>query len=76
MAPRYRSLGIKIGTPSSTVNRSFREAFVQLPTLLVALASLILWVVLVFVMGPQPGVVHLLLALGTTLLVRWWALRA
>lgn len=48
----------------------------QLPTLLVALASLILWVVLAFVMGPRPGVVHLLLALGTTLLVRWWALRA
>jgi hypothetical protein len=76
VAPRYRSLGIKIGTPSSTVNRSVCEAFVQLPTLIVALASLILWGVLVFVMGPQPGVIHLLLALGTTLLVRWWALRA
>lgn len=48
----------------------------QLPTLLVALASLVLWVVLAFVMGPQPGVAHLLLALGTTLLVRWWALHA
>ncbi len=45
-------------------------------TFLLALASLIAWVVLAFVLGPQPGVVHLLLALGTTLLVRWWALRA
>ncbi|HYF38142.1 MAG TPA: hypothetical protein VD930_00545 [Gemmatimonadales bacterium] len=48
----------------------------KLPTLLLALASLVLWVVLAFVMGVKPGVVHLLLALGSTLLVRWWALRA
>ncbi|HET6837665.1 MAG TPA: hypothetical protein VFH24_06445 [Gemmatimonadales bacterium] len=47
----------------------------QLPTLLLALASLVLWVILAFVLGPKPGVVHLLLALGTTLLVRWGALR-
>ena len=47
----------------------------HLPTLLLALASLVLWVVLAFVLGPKPGAVHLLLALGTTLLVRWWALR-
>jgi hypothetical protein len=26
--------------------------------------------------APHTGVIHLLLALGTTLLVRWWALRA
>jgi hypothetical protein len=49
---------------------------VQLPTLILALVSLLVWVVLAFVIGPQPGAVHLLLALGTTLLVRWWALRA
>jgi hypothetical protein len=48
----------------------------KLPTLLIALVSLLVWVVLAFVLGPQPGSVHLLLALGTTLLVRWWALRA
>jgi hypothetical protein len=47
----------------------------MLATLLLALASLIAWAVLTFGLGPQPGVVHLLLALGTTLLVRWWALR-
>ncbi|HET6798219.1 MAG TPA: hypothetical protein VFH40_13750 [Gemmatimonadales bacterium] len=45
-------------------------------TLLLALASLVTWAILTFVAGPQPGAVHLLLALGTTLLVRWWALRA
>jgi hypothetical protein len=49
---------------------------VRLPTLLLALGSLIAWGVLAFALGPQPGSVHLLLALGTTLLVRWWALRA
>jgi hypothetical protein len=48
----------------------------MLGTLLLALVSLAAWAVLVFGRGPQPGVVHLLLALGTTLLVRWWALRA
>jgi len=47
----------------------------MLATLLLALASLIAWAVLTFGLGPHPGVVHLLLALGTTLLVRWWALR-
>jgi hypothetical protein len=44
-------------------------------TLLIAIASLVVWAILTFVVGPQPGIVHLLLALGTTLLVRWWALR-
>ena len=47
----------------------------MLITLLVALISLVAWAVLTFGLGPQPGAVHLLLALGTTLLVRWWALR-
>ena len=48
----------------------------QLSTLLIAVVSLVLWVILAFILGPKPGVVHLLLALGSTLLVRWWALRA
>ncbi|HKP49026.1 MAG TPA: hypothetical protein VJU17_03355 [Gemmatimonadales bacterium] len=47
----------------------------MLATLLLAIASLVVWAVLTFGLGPQPGAVHLLLALGTTLLVRWWALR-
>ncbi len=38
----------------------------MLATLLLALASLVAWAVLTFGLGPQPGVVHLLLALGTT----------
>jgi hypothetical protein len=44
-------------------------------TLLLALLCLIVWGLLAFALGPQPGAVHLLLAVGTTLLVRWWALR-
>jgi hypothetical protein len=46
------------------------------PTLLIAVLCLIAWAILTFVTGPQPGLVHLLLAVGTVLLVRWWALRA
>jgi hypothetical protein len=46
------------------------------PTLLIAIVSLAAWAVLTFVTGPYPGAVHLLLALGAVLLVRWWALRA
>jgi hypothetical protein len=45
-------------------------------TLLIAIISLVAWAILTFVTGPQPGAVHLLLALGSVLLVRWWALRA
>jgi hypothetical protein len=44
-------------------------------TLVLALVSLAAWAVLTFGVMPHTGVVHLLLALGTTLLVRWWALR-
>lgn len=42
---------------------------------IIALAALLLWVVLVFIRPVPFGAVHLLLGLGTTLLVRWWALR-
>jgi hypothetical protein len=45
-------------------------------TLLAAVGSLIAWIVLVFFTSVSAGAVHLLLALGSTLLVRWWALRA
>jgi hypothetical protein len=51
----------------------------QLPvlaTILIAIISLGVWAYLVFGSVVQHGAVHLLLALGTTLLVRWWALRA
>jgi len=46
------------------------------PTLLVSLAALVLWAFLTFASGPHGGAIHLLLGLGTILLVRWWALRA
>jgi hypothetical protein len=45
-------------------------------TLLLAVVSLGAWAVLAFGVTPHSGAVHLLLAFGATLLVRWWALRA
>ncbi len=45
-------------------------------TLLVAIASLLAWIVLVFATPITAGAIHLPLALAATLLVRWWALRA
>ena len=45
-------------------------------TLILAIVSLVAWALLTFGVGPHSGAIHLLLALGTTLLVRWWALRA
>ena len=48
---------------------SSRIAFV------LAVAALALWYVLVFVVRVQAGAVHLLLAVGTMLAVRWWARR-
>lgn len=46
------------------------------PTLLLALVSLAAWSVLTFGTALNNGAIHLLLALGTTLLVRWWGQRA
>jgi hypothetical protein len=48
----------------------------MLPTLILAVVSLVAWAVLTFGTSVSSGAIHLLLALGTTLLVRWWALRA
>lgn len=44
-------------------------------TLVLALAALVLWFILLVPVGVQAGAVHLLLASGVVLLVRWWALR-
>ena len=44
-------------------------------TLIIAIACLVLWIVFGFVIPIGVGAVHLLLAVGTVLLVRWWALR-
>ncbi len=40
-----------------------------------AVLSLLGWVVLAFLVSIESGAIHLLLAVGTTLLVAWWALR-
>jgi hypothetical protein len=44
------------------------------PALVIAVLSLIAWGVALS-MQPHTGSIHLLLGLGATLLVRWWALR-
>lgn len=44
-------------------------------TLVVAILALAAWVVFAFILKVGPGAIHLLLAVGGTLLVRWWALR-
>ena len=46
------------------------------PTLLTAIVALIAWAVLLLGGITTSGVTHLLLVVGTVLLVRWWALRA
>ena len=45
-------------------------------TLLTGIIALAAWAVLLFGGVTTSGVTHLLLAVGTVLLVRWWALRA
>jgi uncharacterized membrane protein len=44
-------------------------------SLLLAVPALIAWAVLTFVVGAPTGWVHVLLAAGVLLLVRWLALR-
>lgn len=44
-------------------------------TLLGAIVALTAWLVLTFVRPVGLGIVHLLLAAGVVLLIRWWALR-
>jgi hypothetical protein len=45
-------------------------------TLVAAVVALIGWAFLIFGGVATAGVTHLLLALGSVLLVRWWALSA
>lgn len=40
-----------------------------------ALVLIVAWFVLTFLMPVGLGIVHLLLALGVVLFMRWWALR-
>lgn len=44
-------------------------------TLLAAVACLVIWFVFTFVVPAGLGVVHVLLALGFVLLIRWWVVR-
>lgn len=46
------------------------------PTLLLSLACLTLWAIGTFVRPIGLGIIHLLLAIGAVLWVRWWAKRA
>ena len=45
------------------------------PSLLASVACLVLWTVLVFIRPVGLGVVHVLLAVGAVLWIRWYALR-
>ena len=45
-------------------------------TLVAAITALVAWAFLIFGGLTTSGVTHLLLAVGSVLLVRWWALRA
>ena len=64
------------GTYAVNVTELLREDLPVSPTLLLAVGSLIAWAVLLFGTSISYGSIHLLLAVGATLLVRWWALRA
>jgi len=44
-------------------------------TLALAVLSLVLWIVFAFVLPVGIGAIHVLFALGATLLVRWYALK-
>lgn len=47
------------------------------PTLLGAIAALVAWIVVTFLMplGPAGAGLHLLLGVSGVLFIRWWALR-
>jgi len=68
----------KIGSRPDAVNVTdrFPGGFTMSATLLLAVGSLVLWAVLLFGTTLEMKSIHLLLAVGATLLVRWWALRA
>jgi uncharacterized membrane protein len=68
--------GTKIGTSTGAVNRLFlgEEKTMMKVTLLVAIAALVLWVVLLLKLPPS-GWLHVPLAVGVILLVRWIALK-
>ncbi|HEX2217169.1 MAG TPA: hypothetical protein VHG35_00075 [Gemmatimonadales bacterium] len=72
---RRRAVNAHERSLRSSLRQGDKEMSMSL-TLLAAIGSLIAWIVLLFFTPVTAGAIHLLLALGTTLLVRWWALRA
>ena len=44
--------------------------------LLAAVVSLVAWAIIAFGTAPATGIVHVPLAVGSTLLVAWWGLRS
>ena len=64
---------VKIGTPPTTVNR-FGDHMTPAVSLAAGIVALLLWIVLAFAVPVAAGAVHLLLAAGVVLLVRWYAL--
>jgi hypothetical protein len=67
----------KIGRHRTTVNASPCHEVINMPSLLGAIACLLLWIVfgLLFPLGPAGAAIHMLLGLSGALVVRWWALR-
>src|SRR5690606_11430808 len=64
---------VKIGIGTVSVN-TLGGHMSPAVSLVAAVASLLLWIVLAFVVAVPSGVVHLLLAAGVVFLVRWFAL--
>ena len=46
------------------------------PSLVASVVCLLLWAVLTFVRPIGLGIVHILLAVGAVLFVRWWGLKS
>ncbi len=65
---------IKIGTGFTAVNHP-PSGSASVALFVVAVVSLLAWLYLAFLHPVAHGAVHLLLALGVVVLVRWWALR-
>src|SRR4026209_992953 len=65
--PRYNRETTKL--------RQQTEASRMAPSLILSLLCLAAWVVLTFVRPVGLGIVHVLLALGAVLWVRWWGLK-
>ena len=61
---------------STDENEPIMASTLLAPTLIAGILALLAWAILIFGGITSSGVTHLLLAAGSVLLVRWWALRA